>query len=178
MKFYQLNTFYIVNDIVEHSAIKSQLLKYIDKVPDGPINDNYGSVSKTDWHVDKDYQRDYLNLFYDTMKPYLVKMCDEMGFKEWWIDNTWYQVYNKNDTHKWHVHANANYTNVYYLDLPDTSIKTQIKDEITNSIIDIDVHEGQLITFPANIKHRSPVNDTGQQKVIISFNSNFNAILQ
>ena len=35
------------------------------------------------------------------------------------------------------------------------------------------IHEGQCITFPANIKHRSPVNDTDQQKVIISFNSNF-----
>ena len=173
MKFHSLNTFYIINDIVEHSTIKPQLLEYIQRMPSGSTNDNHERLSKTDWNVPKNYHRDYLDLFYNTIRPYIVKICDELKFESWTIDNTWYQVYNKGDTHKWHIHAKTNYTNVYYLDLPDESIKTQIYDEITHSIVELEVHEGQCITFPANIKHRSPVNDTDQQKVIISFNSNF-----
>ena len=40
-------------------------------------------------------------------------------------------------------------------------------------IKNIKVKEGQVLTFPANIIHRSPVNNHDNQKVIISFNSNF-----
>ena len=177
MKFHPLNTFYIIQDIVEHSNIKSQLLEYIHEMPDGVIKDDYGTISKTDWNIPKDHQRKYLDLFYTIIRPYIVNISNELGFKDWSIGNTWYQVYNKGDTHKWHVHSTANYTNVYYLHLPDESIKTQIYDDTTKSIVELEVHEGQLITFPANIKHRSPVNDTDQQKVIISFNSNFNMVI-
>ena len=177
MKFHPLNTFYIINDIVEHSNIKSQLLEYIHEMPDGVINDDYETISKTDWNIPKDHQRKYLDLFYTIIRPYIVNISNELGFNEWSIGNTWYQVYNKGDTHKWHIHPTANYTNVYYLHLPDESIKTQIYDDTTKSIVELEVHEGQLITFPASIKHRSPVNDTDQQKVIISFNSNFNMVI-
>ena len=38
---------------------------------------------------------------------------------------------------------------------------------------EIEVAEGQLLTFPANIIHRSPINTTDKVKTIISFNSNF-----
>ena len=173
MKFYSLNTFYIIQDIVEHSKIKSQLLEYINEMPDDSISEDYQRLSKTDWNIPKDHQRKYLDLFAPIIKPYINNICDELKFKTWDVDNVWYQVYNKGDTHGWHVHCETNYTNVYYLDLPDESIKTQIYDDTTKSIVELEVHEGQLITFPASIKHRSPVNDTDQQKVIISFNSNF-----
>ena len=54
----------------------------------------------------------------------------------------------KNSTHDWHVHPEVNYTNVYYLNLPDESIKTQLYDIKENKIIDIQLKEGnQLITF-------------------------------
>ena len=182
MKFYSLNTFYITHDIVEHSKIKSQLLEYINEMPDASINEEYQRLSKTDWFISKDHERlnsqrrKYLDFFKSIVTPYINNMCNELKFQEWNVDNVWYQVYNKGDTHAWHTHANTNYTNVYYLDLPDESIKTQIYDDITKSIVELEVHEGQLITFPASIKHRSPVNDTDQQKVIISFNSNFNNV--
>ncbi len=175
MKFHPLNTFYIIQDIVEHSKFKSQLLEYIHEMPNHSIKDDYGTISKTDWNLD--HQRKYLDLFKSMINPYIDNIRDELKFKTWNVGTVWYQVYNKGDTHKWHVHVGTNYTNVYYLDLPDESIKTQIYDDTTKSIVELEVHEGQLITFPANIKHRSPVNDTDQQKVIISFNSNFNMVI-
>ena len=50
---------------------------------------------------------------------------------------------------------------------------------------DIEVKEGQILTFPASVLHRSPVNkieqpkkfwsfkNTVEKKVVISFNSDF-----
>ena len=42
-----------------------------------------------------------------------------------------------------------------------------------NKIVDIELKEGQLFTFPANILHRSPINISNNVKTIISFNTNF-----
>ena len=47
----------------------------------------------------------------------------------------------------------------------------------TNKIIDnIEVKEGQMLTFPANVIHRSPTNIQDDAKVIIAFNSNFDEV--
>ena len=101
-------------------------------------------------------------------------MASKLRCETWDIYNTWYQVYNRpGDKHGWHTHMYANYTNVYYLSLPNRSIKTQLYDVMSNRIIkDVKVREGQVLTFPASIIHRSPENDNNQ-KVVISFNSNF-----
>ena len=42
----------------------------------------------------------------------------------------------------------------------------------TLEIIDIKLREGQLLTFPAHIMHRSPVNKSKERKTVISFNTN------
>tara|TARA_R100000008_G_scaffold558_1_gene504 strand:- start:451 stop:993 length:543 start_codon:yes stop_codon:yes gene_type:complete len=174
MKFFGLKSFYIVTDIKEHQQKKSQLLKCIDAMPQDSINDGIEVTSKTDWNIPPTHKREYLDIFYEMMKPYMREMASKLRCETWEITNTWYQVYNKpGDKHGWHTHMNANYTNVYYLSLPNRSIKTQLYDIMGNRVIkDVKVREGQVLTFPASIIHRSPVNDNNQ-KVVISFNSNF-----
>jgi hypothetical protein len=46
-------------------------------------------------------------------------------------------------------------------------------DDINKSIIDLDVKEGDLVTFPAYIIHRSKNNKSNDRKTIISFNTSF-----
>ena len=41
----------------------------------------------------------------------------------------------------------------------------------------MDINEGDLITFPANMIHRSPQNNTNERKSIISFNCDFDVRL-
>ena len=138
------------------------------------INDGRDAISKTDWNLPQNTKREYINLFYSMITPYMNVMANKLKCQSWDIQNTWYQVYEKEDTHSWHTHPDVNYTNVYYVDLPDKKIQTQLYDIIENKIIDeIQVKEGHLLTFPANILHRSPVNTSNKSKTIISFNSNF-----
>ena len=104
-------------------------------------------------------------------------MANKLKCKSWNIYNAWYQIYKKQDTHSWHIHPDVNYTNVYYIDLPEQKIKTQLYDIIEDKIIDeIEIKEGQLFTFPAHIIHRSPINTYDKTKTIISFNSNFRQV--
>ena len=173
MKFFELKSFYIVTDIKEHQQIKPKLLSCIESMPQASINDGHEITSKTDWNIPSTHKREYLDIFYSVMKPYMKEMTSKLKCKKCEITNTWYQLYNKNDKHDWHVHPGANYSNVYYLSLPDKSIKTQLYDIINESIVEnIEVQEGQVLTFPAHIIHRSPIN-IKDQKIVISFNSNF-----
>ena len=176
MKFFELKSFYIVTDIKEHKQNKSKLLRYIDEMPESMM-DPPGveeRISKTDWNISSSYERNYTDTFYRMMNPYLSEMAFKLKCRHWKILNIWYQVYEKGDTHGWHVHGEVNYTNVYYLSLPNKSIRTQLYDVVNDKIIEnIEVKEGQLLTFPASVIHRSPINKVHQKKVIISFNTDF-----
>ena len=87
------------------------------------------------------------------------------------ITNGWYQQYRKGAYHQYHNHVRANFTNIFYLELPDSNYKTIIKDD-DGKLISFQVKEGDLITFPAYLLHKSKPNGV-KRKTIISFNSNF-----
>ena len=174
MKILPLKSFYLITDIKEHNSIKDKLLFFINQMEESKINNEKDSISKTDWNLPKETKRIYLEYFYSIIKPYMNTMADKLKCKSWDIHNSWYQTYKKGDTHSWHIHPAENYTNVYYVDLPEQKIKTELYDIVDNKIIDeIEVKEGKLFTFPANIIHRSPINTSNNVKTIISFNSNF-----
>ena len=175
MKFFELKYFYIVGDIKEHKENKIKLIRCIDAMPQSYVTNTKEKI-KTDWNIPKEYQRDYLGIFHAMIKPYVEEMAEKLKCPHWEVSNCWYQVYDKGGKHDWHTHPHANYTNVYYLSLPNKSIKTQLYDVVSESIVEnIEVEEGQVLTFPASVIHRSPVNETDGKKMIISFNTNFDS---
>ena len=186
MEFFELKSFYIITDIKEHEYYKPQLLDCIGRMPDANIDDGIEVVSKTDWNLSVQYRKEYLEIFTRMIDPYLKEMGTKLKCKKGNVSNAWYQVYEEGDKHDWHTHPKANYTNVYYLSLPNQLIKTQLYDVVGECIVeDIEVKEGQILTFPASVLHRSPVNkiyqpkkfwsfkNTVEKKVVISFNSDF-----
>ena len=65
------------------------------------------------------------------------------------------------------------FTNIYYVELDDKSLTTILKDPETDEEIIPDVKEGQILTFGADILHKSPRNFTNTRKTVISFNVEF-----
>jgi len=169
MKIKKIDSFYIITKIKEHNEIKNKLLSLINKMPDS----KFDNVSKTDWNIHADFKREYLEFFYGMIIPYMSKMTNLLKENKWWIRNAWFQQYNKNSHHEWHRHPQANFTNVYYLELPEKNMTTKILNEINNEIIDIPSKEGDLITFPAYMLHCSKPILKNTRKTIISFNSCF-----
>ena len=151
-----------VMKIKEHSEYKERLLSLIDKMPDS----TYDTVTKTDWNISKDYPREYLEVFYhEILYKYLEEQQDFHNTFKTDITNGWYQQYTDNSEHRWHRHTKANFTNVYFLELPDKENRTEIEN------VEYDAEEGDLITFPAYLRHRSK--PSKGRKTVISFNSNF-----
>jgi len=174
MKINKLSSLYIKTKIVEHSYNKKKLLSLINK---GNFS-SFDNIHRTDWHFDKNTKREYLDLFYKIITPYMDKMCLTIKAKTWRIHNGWFQQYKKNNFHEWHRHAEANFANVYYLELPDKNMTTKIKEPFTNKLLKIKAREGDVLTFPAYALHKSEKILSGLTKTIISFNSSFDGYLK
>ena len=69
------------------------------------------------------------------------------------------------------THPNTQFTNIYYLELPDSLYKTEVKD-INNNILEFDAKEGDILTIPSHLIHGSKPN-SNKRKTIISYNSSF-----
>ena len=170
MKIKRIETEVFILDVPEHNRYKDQLLKLINEMP----NNSFERVSKSDWALSKSNERKYLHLFYtEVIGSSMKELKDYLKADSWRIENGWFQQYYKNSYHQWHNHINANWANSYFLELPDSEFKTEIKTK--NKILEYDVKEGQLLCFPADLLHRSKPNGN-KRKTVIAFNSSFRVI--
>ena len=89
--------------------------------------------------------------------------------------NSWFNQYDERSgsEHPMHDHPNVDLTNIYFVELEDVSLGTILKNPRTDKDMNIKVKEGQILTFPATIMHRSPPNLTDSRKTVISFNTRF-----
>lgn len=119
--------------------------------------------------------RQYLNYFYNEIVPSVMDNIafNHLGFidYDWEITNSWFQEYTKGAEHGWHNHSGCQFTNCYYVELPDTKYKTEIIG-IDGNKIEYEAQEGDIITIPSWMTHQSPPN-YGERKTVIVFNSSF-----
>jgi hypothetical protein len=157
----------LITKINNHKEINKNILSLINKIPNNPMQRKQDKIYHTDWNLPENFKREYLEYFIDVLNPYLKNISIKLNSNVLKISNIWFQQYGKLDTHDWHTHPEANFTNVYFVELPSKSMGTEI---LNNNKLDL--NEGDLLTFPAYLYHRSPVNITEERKTIISFNSN------
>jgi hypothetical protein len=86
-------------------------------------------------------------------------------------DDAWFQQYSENSEHTWHNHSRTQFTNIYFLELPDTKYKTEICG-LNGKLIEYEAEEGEILTMPAFLLHRSKPNGS-KRKTILSFNTNY-----
>ena len=174
IKVEKVSSYYMVTKIKEHKEIKSKLLTLIEKIPQNQFLTPFENISHTDWNLPKEYKREYLDFFYEIIRPYMEEIRLFLNEPSWEIKNGWFQQYYKNNHHSWHRHANVNFANVYYLELPDVKRTTKFR-PIVNSkkSFNFKAKEGDLVTFPAMFQHTSERINNNLRKTIISFNSDF-----
>tara|TARA_B100000686_G_scaffold96847_1_gene103555 strand:- start:173 stop:703 length:531 start_codon:yes stop_codon:yes gene_type:complete len=170
-----VNSYVQIQKIKEHSQIKDELLALIDKMPDGRINDTqYESITKSDFYLPKQYIRHYADLFLKIIQPYNENTRNFYKADEFWISRYWFQQYENSDYHNWHVHSHNLLSSVYYIEMENKN-STLFYDYVTKEEYSFELEEGDLITFPSVIAHKSQSNLLNR-KTIISYNSNFNKI--
>jgi len=173
MQVHQMNSFYLVDKIEQHSIIKDRLLSLLDRWPsENPRSgsDDIDRVDKLDWGDSKNVDRPWVRLFAPILQHRLVQMMHQVGYKDVNIENLWFQQYVENDIHNWHIHGST-WVGVYYLEMDPSSPITELMDPTTQKVkIVPDLVEGDIIVFPSHVIHRAPRLSSNIRKTIISFN--------
>ena len=150
-------------------------LEAFSKLPNYEEFFNKSKGTKSDFFVHKDAPRGYLDYFYsDVIPSSLEKVGKDLGLWpfEIKIHNGWFQQYTKGGEHNWHNHPDCQFTNVYFLELPDGEYKTEIVDENGDNV-EFTVKEGDMLTVSSWMLHRSKPNISKHRKSVISFNTSF-----
>ena len=171
---FHLDCAYTIKKFKNHHKVKNELLRYLNtaecKLVQDPICET--KISKTDWYDASNFQRDWVKYFIPHLIDDVLDMYKNLGYDGYSINEIWFQQYNKGDSHGWHTHS-ANFTNVYYLQLPKSAPQTKIIHPYgQNKIEKINVHEGDILIFPSFVVHKAPLIYQDDQKTIISFNVN------
>ena len=154
--------------------IKSELLRRIDESDNEQVVEleSETDIAKSDWFQASDFSsRKWVKYIKQYLVPDLLEMCKSVGFDGFKMWEIWFQQYCKTNGHGWHTHS-ANWTSVYYLELPPDAPKTQIVNPYTQNIIEVDVEEGDMLMFPSFILHRAPLmpNESSIRKTVVSYN--------
>jgi len=173
MKDFEIFTKYFIYDVDNHKEHKENILSLIDKLPVEGIKTEHCKIENTDWNLPSNIKREYLQYFYHEIARNLcMEFNKKFNLKAYRIHNGWYQQYNKGEYHGWHTHAGCNFTNIYFLEMPEKEMVTEVLD-MNNNPIEIKAKEGQILILPGFLHHRSKVNNFNSRKTIISFNSSF-----
>ena len=141
-----------VHEVLNFMEHKKKLIDLIYKIPINPLSLEGDKIFHQDYNLPKSMTREYLS-------------CKRIE-----ITNMWFQVYKKGNYHNLHSHPGTNFTNVFYLNLPNKEVKTKIFIN-NNEQFNIDVKEGDILTFPGYYAHSSPINTFDEDKIIIAFNT-------
>ena len=149
-------------------------------------------ISNTNWDDKSDFKNEIWPYFLtpNDQKNYFNSLINKFPDRKWdrkKIEVSWFNQYyaNSGSDHPWHHHAEGkltpyvknyckDFTNIYYVELDDKSLTTVLRVPDTEEEIIPDVKEGQILTFSADILHKSPRNFTNSRKTVISFNVIFN----
>ena len=188
---------YQITDVSDHSVMKLDVLDLIDNMASkeltttGYHGKHNSIISNTNWDDKTDIKGEIWPYFLTSNDQinYFNSIVNKFPDRKWnrkTIDVSWFNQYyaNSGSEHPWHHHAKSicepyrknwckDFTNIYYVELDDKSLTTILKDPETGEEIIPDVKEGQILTFAADILHKSPRNFTDSRKTVISFNVNF-----
>jgi hypothetical protein len=168
MEIIQKPIAFVKSKLPGHANIKTRILADIQAQGTHSIVESTQRLSNSDWYMPPGFNRRYdktlLPLFYDHLQELQKELKIPFGLK---ISSYWFQQYIKNDYHDWHTH-DCIYANVYYLDLPDGASRTSFY--FMGEEFEIDVEEGDILTFPGSVIHRSKPNQSENIKTVVSFN--------
>lgn len=159
----------LIDSVKNHQEIRNKLLVEIENAH-GEVSKHpqqFELISKTDWVLEEVRERTWIQLFWPHLTNALKNMIQHLRFNSVDIKTIWYQQYQQNDTHGWHIHGQSQYSGIYYLEYENTPTQIRLNND---RIQDIEVSEGDIVIMPTYIIHRCPPVKNNKRRTIIAFN--------
>jgi hypothetical protein len=165
-----------INKFVNFKEIKNNIVYLINNEKNYKKeidNKTVLNISRSDFHNSKDFSRKWVNFIEEDFAQSIVRLCADSGYNGFQLKNIWFQQYNQSSSHGWHLHGTANYSGVFYVEMPKDGPRTEFFNPLTKEIFSLKMNEGEIAIFPSFALHRSPENKSKDRKTIISFNIDF-----
>ena len=124
------------------------------------------------------------------LQKYILKTFQTLGWKtenkNISINAMWAIINKKNDFNVVHTHPNSYLSAAYYVSAPKNCGKFQIENlniakkhsypeilqnnELNAQVAGLEVEEGDLLIFPGYLPHKVAMNQSDQDRIVISFN--------
>ena len=164
MKRVRIDDYIFIERLDNHDELKDQLLDLIAKQDDA----GEPGVSRLDYREGDNWQREWVQLVMPSIISTVVPMIKSMGYDAMDLTNIWYQQYDSDSRHGWHIH-DTSFSGVYFLELDENSCSTRFCVPTDFNPFQVDAKEGDMILFPSHLFHTSPANK-GNRKTSIAFN--------
>ena len=155
---------------------------------EGQIKSNRGG-----WHSPNFTLKDKSSIqfkFALELQKYILKSFQKLGWK---TENTnitirsmWAIINKKNDFNVLHTHPNSYLSAAYYVSAPKNCGRFHIENsnlarrhsypkikqnnELNAMVAGLDINEGDLLIFPGYLPHKVAMNESDQDRIVISFN--------
>jgi hypothetical protein len=173
MKKFSLEVPYVISKFARHEEIKEKLLELIGKASAINIYDRENNVyiSRTDWLLKGTARREYFEFINPMMTEHISPIMKGLDHDGFIVGSYWFQQYLKDDTHNWHQHRGASWSNVYYVELGDGAPRTTFRNPVNREeVVTPEVQEGDVLTMPGFIWHCSQPNRSEGRKTVYVFN--------
>ena len=167
MQVHELKSFYITDSLPNYEELNIEFLNNIKNCESTSLKDKHDSITKLDWDRARNGGRYWVQQFLPHLQSKLNEIMNNLGYHSAVVQEIWFQQYDKDDIHTWHVHGH-NFTGVYYVELDEGSPKTELLAPYDESLMVPEIAVGSILIFPSYVMHRAPSNNV--RKTIISFN--------
>ena len=172
MKQYEIPAHIFVSKVPNHQELKPKILEAIEREPSESVRDSGQKISKTDFFKEPEIKRSYYDIIKSPIENHLKEVCDKLQIFKLQIflspnNSFWFQQYKYGDFHNYHTH-DAGYSCVYYVQLESESPKTTFI--YMGNEFEFNVNEGDIVTFPSYLMHRSKPNFSKFTKTIVACN--------
>ncbi len=119
---------FVIGRFEKHQELKEAVLSAINEQKEFnhliETNDSV-DITRCDWYTSRfDINREWVKLLINDLTTHMTQVTNTLGYGHFKIQELWFQQYETNSVHGWHVHG-SNWTNVYFLELPEGCPKTQ-----------------------------------------------------
>jgi len=176
--------------IANHKQINEKMFSYIKSIqssdPVGKLKSNLKG-----WHSENFNLEDKEPKFFlDSISTSLNESLNDMGWdlkkSEVKVTAMWSIINHKNTSNARHIHPNNYISAAYYLKAPENSGNINFHDprsanairfptalnanKLNSNIFSVQPKEGLLVLFPSYIHHSVNINNSEDERIVISFN--------
>jgi uncharacterized protein (TIGR02466 family) len=176
----------------DYETFNKDLRKYIYKLQEesssGQIKSNRGG-----WHSPNFKLTDKNSIQFKfglKLQKYILKTFQTLEWKtenkNISINSMWAIINKKNDFNVVHTHPNSYLSAAYYVSAPKNCGKFQVEslniakrhfypevlqnNELNAHVAGLEVNEGDLLIFPGYLPHKVAMNESDEDRIVISFN--------